>query len=269
MEHTLDKENRRLADYIYNDLSPEERVDLERELSENAELSESYVLNKQVVDYLRTKIQLKEMRSDPMLENAEKLADKAFEKASDGEERQQVIPINRKRIRIRNLTFAVAIAASIAVLITVGTPFGVDQDKLYDRYYDPLEASDYSQRGESNEAYRDVATGINNYLNGNYEQSIEQFSQLATVPAFRSEAQFYTALSRLGLGQYQDAQSIFESYITNENRYHLESLWYLSLCYLKTGEIDQASKHLGQLEKYSGMYQKDAKTLRKKLDRLK
>jgi len=269
MEHKLDKENRRLADYIYNDLSPEERVELERELSNNHELSESYVLNKQVVDYLRTKIQLEEMRSDPMLENAEKLADKAFEMASDGEELNQVIPIDRKRIRIRNLTFAVAIAASIAVLITVGTPFGVDQDKLYDRYYDPLEASDYSQRGESNEAYRDVATGINNYLEGNYSQSIEQFSQLATVPVFRSEVQFFTALSHLGLGQYQDAQNIFESIISSENRYHLESLWYLSLCYLKAGEFDQAYMFLGQLENYDGMYQKDAQTLRKKLGRIK
>lgn len=263
----MDKENRKLADYIYNDLSPEERVELERELSDNHELSESYVLNKQVVDYLRTKIQLEEMRSDPMLENAEKLADKAFEMASNGEERHQVIPLDRKRIR--NITFAAAVAASITVLLAIGIPFGIDQDKLYDRYYDPLEASDYSQRGESNEAYREIATGINSYLNGDYGQSIEQFSQLVTVPAFRSEVLFFTALSHLGLGQYQDAQNIFESIITSENRYHLESLWYLSLCYLKAGEFDQAYRHLGQLENYDGMYQKDAQTLRKKINRLK
>ena len=78
MEHNY-KRNRRLADYIYNDLSPEEQVEFEMELSNDPELSEYYELNTQVKEYLQTKIQLEEMRSDPMLEDAEKLADLAFQ----------------------------------------------------------------------------------------------------------------------------------------------------------------------------------------------
>lgn len=265
----MDEENRRLADYIYNDMNPEELVEFERELSKNPELSESYVLNKQVVDYLRTKIQLEEMRSDPMLEDAEKLANMAFDMVSDDKEQPPAIPIDRKRNRIRSLTFAAAIAASIAILITLGIPSRMDQDQLYDRYYEPLEASDYSQRGESNVEYGDIAMGINSYLDGNYGQSIEQFSLLDSDPVFHSEVQFFSALSHLGLGQYENAQKQFELLINSDSRYHLETLWYLSLCCIKAGEFDEADSYLGQLENYEGMYQMDAQSLRKKLHRLK
>ncbi len=116
MEHRLDN-SRRLADYIYNDLSPEELVEFEREISGDPVLSDAYELNKQVKDYLQTKIQLEEMRSDPMLEDAEKLANMAFDMVSGEEEQhQEAIPIDRKRKRIRSLTFAAAIAASVAIL---------------------------------------------------------------------------------------------------------------------------------------------------------
>lgn len=281
MEHKLDKENRRLADYLYKDLNPEEVVEFEWELSNDPELAESYKLNKQVADYLRAKIQLEELRSDPMLEDAEHLADLAFDLPSEGESLENslenslegvpkpVIPVDHRKNRIRNLTFAAAIAASVAILLTLGIPSGLDQDVLYDRYYMPLEASDYAQRGEANEAYRDIAMGINKYLDGNYDESIEQFRLLAADPVFQAEVQFFTALSHMGLRQYMNAQNIFESLIFSDSRYHPEALWYLSLCCLKAGEIEQASQYLGQLVSYDGMYQKDAQSLRKKIRRLK
>jgi hypothetical protein len=269
MEHKLGDENRRLADYIYNDLSPEKLVEFEMELSRNPELSETYVLNKSVIDYLRAKIQLEEMRSDPQLEDAEKLADMVFENASDDLDQQPAIPIDRKRNKIRSLTFAAAIAAGVAILITLGVPSFMDQDLLFDRYYEPLEASDYSQRGVANAAYANLAMGISSYLDGSYKQSIEQFSQLESEPAFQAEVQFFSALSHLGLGQYENAQKLFESLISSDNRYHLETLWYMSLCCMKAGEFDDAYTYLGELEKYEGMYQKDSQSLRRKLRRLK
>lgn len=262
--------SRRLADYIYNDLSPEEMVEFEREISMDPVLSERYELNKQVKDYLQAKIQLEEMRSDPMLEDAEKLANMTFDMVSGEEEQhREAIPVDRKRNKIRRLTFAVAIAAGVAILLTLGIPSFINQDQLFDRYYEPLAASDYSQRGESNVAYGSIAMGINSYLDGNYAQSIEQFSQLDADPVFQTEVLFFSALSQLGLGQYENARKLFESLINSDSRYHLETLWYLSLSCMKAGEIDAAYSYLGQLEKYEGMYQSDAQSLRKRLRRFK
>ena len=266
MERKLDR-NRRLADYIYNDLNPEEVVEMKREISHDPQLSDSYQLNMQVKDYLQAKIQLEEMRSDPQLENAEQLANMAFEKASPKEVDHQPVP-RAKRNRIRSIAFVSAVAAAVAIIISVGiVPSNMDQDSLFDRYYAPVEASDYSQRG-GDEMYRNVAVGITSYVEGNYNQSIDQFSALSSDPTFRSEVQLYSGLSYLGLGQYKSAQNMLESVLAGDNGYQAQTLWYLSLCCLKTGEFKEANTLLAQLEVYDGLYKKDAQTLRKKLRRL-
>ena len=261
--------NRMLADYLYNDLDPEEREVIEREIQKNPELYESYQLNVEVKSYLQAKIQLEEMRSDPMLEDAEKLADLAFGVETHDEGEKATIPIGTRK-RIRKISYAVAIAATVAIIISVGIiPSSIDQDRLFDRYYEPIEASDFSQRGESNDLYGEVARGINYYVDGDYSQSINQFSDLASNPAIRSEVQFFTALSHLGLGQYQQAQNILETLVDSEIRYQAETLWYLSLSYLKSGEFEKSNARLKQLEIYDGMYKQDAQALRKKLRRFK
>ena len=142
----------------------------------------------------------------------------------------------------------------------------MNQDRLFDHYYAPFEASDNSQRGE-NELYRNVAAGINSYVEGNYNQSIGQFSKLSSDPALQSEVHLYSALSYLGLGEYRSAQEILQSSLEGGTRYQAETLWYLSLCHMKNGEIDQANAVLSRLEMYDGLYKKDAQNLRKKLRR--
>jgi hypothetical protein len=269
MERKLDR-NRRLADYIYNDLSSEEVVEMEKEISSDPQLSEFYLLNMQVKEYLHAKVQLEEMRSDPQLEDAEKLADMAFDTESHDEVDHKSMPPGPKRHRARNMALTVAVAASVTIFIAVGIiPSRIDQDRLFDRYYEPYEASDNAQRGGANEMHRDIAMGINNYLDGNYNQSIEQFNTLASDPAIQSEVLFFTGLSYLGLGQYQPAQNNLESIPDGTNRYLPETLWYLSLCYMKTGVFDKANSLLEQLESYDGLYKKDAQALQRKLRRFK
>lgn len=268
MESKQDR-NRRLADYIYDDLSSEDVLEMEKDLASDPDLSASYELHMQVKDYLQTKLQLEEMRSDPMLEEAEKLADMAFEVESPEEVPHLSVPVRPSRKRIRNITFAVAVAAGVTIIFALGIlPAGIDQDRLFDRYYSPYEASDYMQRGQVNESYRDMAAGINQYVEGNYRESISQFSRLSSDPAIHAEAEFYSALSYMGLGQYQSAENILETILDGNYRNQAEIMWYLSLCYLKTREFDRAGALLGQLESYDGLYKKDAQALRKKLARL-
>jgi len=268
MEEKIDR-HRRLADYLYDDLNGEEAGVIEQEISSGPQWSESYQLNRQVKDYLKAKVLLEEMRSDPLLEDAEKLAEMAFDLDAPGESVQEPHSIKPERNRIRNMAVISAVAAGLAIILAVGIiPSNLDQDRLFDRYYAPLEASDYSQRGISTQAYQDIALGINHYLEGNFGQSIDQFQSLATDPALQSEVNFFAGLSYLGLGQYPLAQSHLESVLEGYSRYQAEALWYLGLSYLKTGNYDQADKVLAQLELYDGLYQKDAQSLRKKLRRL-
>lgn len=241
---------------------------MEKEISQDPQLSDSYELNMQVKNYLQAKIQLEEMRSDLQLEEAEILADLAFESESAVEADPQ--PVRRpNRKRIRNVAFASAVAAGLTIIIAVGIiPSGVDQNRLFDRYYAPVEASDNSLRGESNMLYQELALGINEYRDGNYQNSLDRLDALASNPSIQSELHLYSGLSYLGLGQYQNAKNMLESVLEDDTRFQAQSLWYLSLCCLKTGEFEEASRHLKHLEAYDGLYKKDAQTLRKKLRRL-
>ena len=267
MEQKLDR-NRRLADYIYDDLNPEEIVEMEGEISKDPQLSESYRLNMQVKDYLQAKLQLEDMKRDPQLEDADKLADMAFKFDSHNEQSLASIPANHRRKRIRNMALATAIVASVILIISVVViPGSNDQDRLFDRYYEPIEASDYRQRGQLNEIYDDVAEGINHYMEGNFNQSIRLFNELISDPTIRPEVEFFTGLSYLGLGQFQRAKNILEIIIDGNSRYLPEAMWYLCLCYLKTGEVEKSVALLGQLKSYDGMYKEDAQSLLKKLRR--
>lgn len=267
MERKLDR-NRRLADYIYDDLDPEEIVEMEGEISKDPLLSESYRLNMQVKDYLQAKLQLEDMKGDPLLEDAEKLADMAFKFDSYNDQSLASIPANHRRKRIRNIAVATVLAASVSLVITVGIITGSnDQDRLFDQYFEPIEASDYRQRGQLNELYKVVAEGINHYMEGNYDQTISLFDERISDPAIRPEVNLFTGLSYMGLGQFQHATTILEMSIDGNSRYLPESMWYLCLCYLKTGEFEKSVALLGQLKSYDGMYKEDAQSLLKKLRR--
>ena len=96
MEEKIDR-HRRLADYIYDDLNAEEAGVIEKEISSDPQWSESYQLTRQVKDYLKAKILLEDMRSDPLLEDAEKLAEMAFDLDAPGESGQEPPSIKPRR----------------------------------------------------------------------------------------------------------------------------------------------------------------------------
>ena len=68
MEHNY-KTNRRLADYIYNDMNPEEQVEFEMEVSGDPQLSDYYALNAEVKEYLQAGLPLLHPRDDFLLIN--------------------------------------------------------------------------------------------------------------------------------------------------------------------------------------------------------
>jgi hypothetical protein len=96
MEEKIDR-YRKLADYIYDDLSVEEAGVIEKEISTDPQWSDSYQRNRQVKDFLQAKIQLEDMRSDPLLEEAQKLAEMAFDPDTAAAVKSSSIPSAPKR----------------------------------------------------------------------------------------------------------------------------------------------------------------------------
>jgi len=269
MNHNSDKRII-LADYIFEDLGPEEMIQIEQEIKEDPEVSELYNLNVNVKDYLKAKIQLEEMKSDPCLAEAEELAEHAFEDQDTFTEDRASKPKVKPWVKGPRLFFTASIAATIAalVLISVFKPF-TNTERLFQGYYAPLNASDYSQRGETSSLYKDLSEGINRYIQGDYEESTVFFNQMGSVYADQPEVQFFSGLAYLGLEQYEQAGVILADYVEHNTRFLPEALWYLSLTCLKTGDIAQARDLLIRLSAYEGMYKRSSQLLERKLRRIK
>ncbi len=260
----------KMANYLYDDMAEEEIVEFERELCADAELSESYRVNKLVKEYLTSKVQLEELKSDPSLAEAERLADLAFGNTHIPDNQTVTDPGKKRRQGRKIYIYSTAIAAAIAILVVFRfvAPFA-NTDRMFQDYYVPLDASDYSQRGDVNDLYEQLSEGINSYIQGDYQLSNSLFKQMETVYTNQPEVQLFSALTYMGLEQYEPAREILDQYVETNFRYLPEALWYLSLCYLKTGDYDKAGEMLSQLEAYDGMYKEDAQSLVKKLRRIR
>jgi len=263
--------HKRLADYIYRDLDPEEMSALEKEMSENPDLAESYRLNSKVKQYLKAKIELEEMRSDPSLQEAERLAGLAYGKGP--RTRSTSVPPGGGLERLgpgRKYLYAAVAAAAAVILVMIGlSPSFADPDMLFQTYYKPLDASDYTRRGDGTDLHLNLAEGISLYNQEAYEKSNYIFSHLYSVHPSLAEVRLFSGLSYMGLEQYDNAAHFLEELLENNVRYLPEATWYLSLCCLKTGELEKARELLSGLDEYEGMYGEQAQDLRNKLRRIR
>ncbi len=273
--------HRSLADYLYKDLKEVESQEVEKGLSMDPGLEETYRFNVRVRDYLKAKIQLESMRKDPELEEAERLAEMVLNgsesapgteapvesEAGPGAGSKDILS-RRPKARMRWLIPAASVAAAAALIISLGVfGSGNTPEELFQDYYAPMDASEYTLRGGQTLEYSPVNEGIRLYLEGDYEATLQKMRTLSDRFPYRTEAQFYSGLSYLGLEQFELASEAFESVVQNQGRYLPEALWYLGLCQLQTGELEQSSMHLQRLSEYEGIYKEDALALLKDLRR--
>jgi tetratricopeptide (TPR) repeat protein len=259
----------KLADYLYQDLDAGESLEFENKISEDPELHETYHLNVKVRDYLKAKIRLEEMRSDPMLGEAEKLAELAFQKDPPAGEPKHPGSASGKVLRTR-LMYIPAVAAIYIILLAIRLFIPANMpDILFENFYRPLPAADYIQRGEAGVNLSDLSEGIALYNQGAYEESIRVLDRAGSVQGGLPEADLFRGLDYLGLEQYETARDILAEYTENNTGHLPEALWYLSLCYLKTGEYAKSRALITRLEAYDGIYKRNAHVLERKLRRIK
>jgi hypothetical protein len=256
-----------IANYLYYDMSQKERTQFEKDLLVNKELATEYKLQSSAIKYLKAKITLEEMKSDPNLAEAERLAEEMLSEEGNVahiDSKKIRVLFNDKRILIRRLAAAVILIGIVSSAILV---FSSSNQSLYKSYYAPFNEAFGNYRGNNGVTNTSITKGVKLYISANYIDAIVLFQKLYEENPGDPVSSFYLGLSQLGNSDFLKAISLFEAHLKTFEVYQPEVKWYLALCYLKTDRVNDAYLLLEDLSVYPGKYGDNSKKLAKKLEK--
>ena len=185
-------------------------------------------------------------------------------------------PFNEKVIQMPSLSYRIskkigfqvaAAAVVISMLLFKSLTPSYTGDSLYKRYYEPMEASSYSLRGNTQDAGTKFQEGVEDYLLKDYAKADLVFNDLQTMKENSPEVLLYTGLNKMGEGHFASAINLFTDVISAGDQFVPEAQWYLGLCYIKTGENLKARSIMESLSETEGIYKKKAQVILKNLNR--
>lgn len=175
---------------------------------------------------------------------------------------------NRVRIQapVKKWYYAAA-AITIGVLI-VGkvllNSFNETPDKLFEAYFTPY-PNMFEPTVRGNTAADKRTQAFQAYDQGDYQNAAVLFTELLST---KKEPGMLLLLgnANLILGNVEKAKANFTVLNKDFDELDIQSKWYLSLCYLKSGEIERARTMLQELGKTEISYANKAKELLDKVD---
>ena len=221
-----EKRIERIESYLNNELSQSEREAFEKELTADKNLSQELESVKATLEGLR----------GAAIRNT----------ISNIHESQIPEKSEPKLGRSATIRWAVGIAASI-VFIALFLWFRSDSvptnQELYAIHFEPYRDV-LSSRGAT-DAWLE---GMKNYTLGNYQEAIEVFEEVEIPIEYKSDIQFYTALSLLAIEKTDEAEVIFKQLLEENNRFSQQIKWYLGLSYLKADKKKLAIDQFRQIK---------------------
>lgn len=160
-----------------------------------------------------------------------------------------------KKVRQLPLRRIYAVAASLIILVAAGIGLLTMQTqnsniKLYDAYFQ-TESAAFNVRSASHSMEQPVMDGMQLYELHNYDAAIEMFNKAPNNLMGR----LYSGLSLMELGEYDDAIEKFNVIVKhNDNLFIDQAEWYISLCYLRTGERRKAIENFKRIAADNGVY---------------
>ncbi len=119
---------------------------------------------------------------------------------------------------------------------------------LFEQYYSPYESPGNFRSEELLQLDEDLILGLAHYDEGDYTSALTDFSKVISRDDTHRLARFLRGLSYLGADRPIDATTDLQWLVGQEdNLFAASSRWYLALCYLKIGNLDQAQFLLSQL----------------------
>ncbi|WP_457617086.1 tetratricopeptide repeat protein [Lutibacter sp.] len=198
--------------YISNELSSEEKKHFEEKLNTNADLKEEFEIYKALNTSLSSKFSNEEEEQN-LRKTLTKLGNKHIAKKG------KVIELKT----YKNLM----IAASIAIIVGL---FVFNNNTPSYNDYANHNALELVVRGENNEAFSRAEEAFNSK---NYEEALKELTFLSNIYLTDTEIQLYKGICLLELGNYYEAEAIFDKISAGTSSLSSTAVWYKALSLLK------------------------------------
>lgn len=192
---------------------------------------------------------------------------RGFIKSSLKNERiEPEIDITREKKRGLSRTLlrytSVSAAAIIILVILVRTLLpSYNPEKLFDTYYEPLNAISPVTRNSNTNLSNSYFSAIDMYKLGDYQGATIGFSEAIEKDNSAIEPRFFMGITELALGNYNQAINMLSDVINSSGGFSKEAEWYLGLAYLKTGEKEKALVCFELLTKTPSSYRERAEKI--------
>jgi tetratricopeptide (TPR) repeat protein len=259
-----EKYSREIADYLYNDMSEQDRTVFEEKLKADKGLASEVKRQKDILNGIATRIKYEEAMADEFIDEANMIAKEVVSNRHARASKTQSTEVIKKTINIRYL---LAAAAVVLILLVSGLMFiNPTPEKLYHNFYKPFSAANFTERTSYSETSLE-SNGIEEYTKGNYSEAIEILSRIKEEEELSAESNFILGLSYMANEDFMYAKEVFSDHPNHYFHLQTEVNWYLGLCYLQLGDITKALNYFNNLSGTSGKFRKKAKQLSRKLEK--
>ncbi len=218
----------KIDQYLQGELPAAEREALENRFWEEPELAAELEMRQQMDTYLRTQAQLPGLQ-----EKMASLSQEHFGRMAKPKVRQ---------LARRRLYYAVAVAATFALLLFVWNPFA--SNDLYSQFAEHPPLALVEKGGE--EALATQAEQA--FEAGDYQAAYEALAELNAQAPTDPQVLLALGISALETGQLTAARQSFETLAGGQTALREYGSWYLILCHLKEGNNESARELLQQTD---------------------
>ncbi|HBE39954.1 MAG TPA: hypothetical protein DDW27_01875 [Bacteroidales bacterium] len=234
--------------YLTGEMNEAEKEWFRNELGRNEKLRQEITL-RQITDSA--------LRNHDSIQLRTKLGAIAKKKAEEEPSKKS----RKHKTLIRAAIFAGLILCGSLALLNTRT---MTAEEIFDRYYKTYDVTT-PIRSVREAGNIDFSTALEYFNIKDYHNAAYYFNKVLSIDPRFMESVMMIGVSRFEEENYPEAKLSFTRVIDDrDNLFFEDAHWYLSLCYLKTGERDKAKNSLVYIRESGSIYSKNAgKILRK------
>ncbi|MCF6180516.1 hypothetical protein [Lutibacter sp.] len=232
--------------YLTNKLSNTELQSFEKKLEKDTDFKQEFEIYKNLNTSLKSKFENEE--SEIALKKTLNNLGSQFIKHNKSKKQKVISLFNYKSLMI---------AASIALLVSL---FIFKNGKPVYSDFSNHNALEIVVRGENNGT---VVKAENAFNSKNYKEALQQLTILSNTYPNDTEIKLYQGISNLELGNYTNAETIFNKISEGNSAFATTATWYKALNYLKQKEFKKCKEVLKTIPKSADKFGQAKKLLNK------